>query len=219
MLKKSLLWNKDQDIDQIAHSLLQGCVVVGTSDTVLGLLANTTQLGFNTLSAIKQRNHKPYIILIDNIDKLKHFAQDSVTDSVHKLLQTCWPGPLTVLLTAKHGLPDFLQSEDGKIALRIPKHAGLLKLLANFEGLFSTSANLAGEHVPALASELNIEIVNKIDLVILDHYNQSSIVGALPSTILDLSTGDVKLIRAGAYAREILEQIYGSSFLDSLNKS
>lgn len=214
MVKQTLHWNQDQDIDQIAHNLLQGRVVVGTSDTVLGLLANTTQQGFDSLNAIKYRNDKPYIILIDNIDKLKYFTQNSVADSVHKLLEICWPGPLTVILTAKHGLPDFLQSGNNKIALRIPRHDGLLKLLANFKGLFSTSANLAGEPVPALVSELNAQIINKVDLLVLDNYNQSSIVGALPSTILDLSTGEVKLIRAGAYARATLEQIYGRSFLD-----
>ncbi len=209
MSKKILYWEDAQSIDQISAIMQSGGVAVGSSDTVFGLLANTNQAGFNSLNAIKQRTEKPYIVLIDNIDKLKHFVSTKPSKSVLDLLQFCWPGPLTVIFKAKPDTPDFLCSFDHKIALRVPQHAGLLKLAANFEGLFSTSANLTGEPVPGLLSEINPQIINKVDLVIADRYNLVDVNTNLPSTILDCSTAEIKLIRAGAYDIATLEKISG----------
>jgi len=209
MQKKYLKWDNIDQIDQIKQQLFNGQVVVGSSDTVFGLLAATTQLGFESLNSIKNRTEKPYIILIDDIDKLKHFVEIDQLKSAFDLWHKCWPGPLTVIFKAKPNLPDFLKSSDDKIAIRIPKHVGLLKLLANFEGLFSTSANLAGQPVPSLISQLSPQILKKIELVVVDSYNPEDVNLALPSTILDASTGQLKLVREGAYSLELLEQIYG----------
>lgn len=214
MLNRYLDWKNHDNIDLIKQELLLGRVVVGTGDTVLGLLANTTPAGFASLNGIKQRADKPYIVLIDNIDKLKYFVPDEPSQAVRFLLQNCWPGPLTVIFQAKPDLPDFLTSSDHKIAIRIPNHVGLLRLLSNFEGLFSTSANLAGAPVPALPAQLDPKITNNIELIVLDSYNLSeSVPGNLPSTILDVSGPQIKLIRAGAYPLHELEQIYGAKIV------
>jgi|DEB19_MinimDraft_3_1074340.scaffolds.fasta_scaffold32405_2 tRNA threonylcarbamoyl adenosine modification protein (Sua5/YciO/YrdC/YwlC family) len=210
MLKKYLDWKCSDNIDQVAHALLTDRVVVGSSDTVLGLLANVTQGGFTSLNAIKQRADKPYIVLIDKIDKLKHFVLYEPSQSVLNLLQNCWPGPLTMIFKAKPDLPSFLTSSDHKIAIRIPGHAGLLKLLTNFEGLFSTSANLAGQPVPGLPAQLDLQIMHNVDLVIIDSYNLDHRADTVPSTILDCSTDQIKIIRSGAYPLDQLEKIYGS---------
>jgi len=214
MSKKYLYWKYHENIDQVAKSLLLGRVVVGSSDTVLGLLSNTTPIGFDGLSAIKQRTDKPYIVLIDKIDKLKHFVSIEPVKPVLNLLQICWPGPLTVIFKARPGLPDFLLSHDGNIAIRIPDHAGLLRLLSNFEGLFSTSANLTGEPVPALPAELSPQIMHNVDLVILNDYNlEHNASRILPSTILDCSIDQIKLVRSGAYPLHELEKICGVTIL------
>lgn len=212
MSKKNLYWEDHQSIDQISTIIQNDGVVVGSSDTVFGLLANTTQAGFCGLNAIKKRTEKPYIILIDSIDKLKYFISGEPSKAVLKLLQFGWPGPLTVIFQAKPGTPDFLCSSDHKVALRIPKHTGLLRLAANFIGLFSTSANLTGEYLPSLLSELNPQIINKVELIVTDRYNLVNVKTNLPSTILDCSTDEIKLIRAGAYDIATLEKISGCKF-------
>lgn len=212
MQKKLLLWKNADHIDQIKNILLENKVVVGSSDTVFGLLANTTKSGFISLNTLKKRDEKPYIVLIDDISKLKYFVSMMPSDSVFKLLQACWPGPLTAIFDAKREIPEFLTSSDHKIALRIPNHAGLLKLLVNFEGLFSTSANLAGQQVPGLITDIHSNIVDSVDLMVVDSYNPEEINNVLPSTILDCSNDNIKVIRAGAYAIDELERIYGSSF-------
>ena len=186
---------------------------MGSSDTVFGLLANTTAIGFSNLNSIKQRAEKPYIILINHIDKLKHFVSIERSDSVLNLLKFCWPGPLTVIFKAKDDLPAFLKSQDHKVAIRVPQHAGLLQLLASFEGLFSTSANLAGDEVPGLIEGINTKIIDKIDLIVLDRYNAGYANTSQPSTILDCSTGQIRVIRVGAYSIDSLVRICGGPIL------
>ena len=207
MSVENLSWKNSEHLELIKRSLKQGKVVVGSSDTVLGLLAATTLSGFNSLNAIKKKKKKPYIILIDQIDKLKHFVAKMPEKAVLNLLQNCWPGPLTVLFEAHPNLPTFLQSHDHKIALRIPQHDGLLAAAADFEGLFSTSANLTNEPVPTIVSQISPQIMNKIDLVVADSYTAVNM--GLPSTILDCTVMQPRLVRAGAYDLERLEQIYG----------
>ena len=214
MKNKLLSWDNYDQIGLIAKSLLEGRVVVGSGDTVLGLLANTTIKGFQGLNSIKQRNEKPYIILLDDIGKLKYFVSQMPTGKRLALLQKCWPGPLTILFKANSNLSDFLISKDQKVAIRIPAHQGLLGLLKNFNGLFSTSANLTGQPIPACLSALDPQILQMVDLLIVDSYNSDDHQQAiLPSTILDFTADHISIIRAGAYSIDELEEFYGDKFL------
>lgn len=201
-------WNGAEVIKQLEESLLQDSLVLGSSDTVFGLLANTTEKGFNALNKIKGRQDKPYIVLIGGVDKLKHFVDCDLSGDVSSLLNFCWPGPLTMIFKAKTDLPNFLKSNDGKIALRVPQHDGLLELLKRFDGLFSTSANLSGENVPGFVENINQSIIENAGMIVLDEYSTGYANASKPSTILDCSTPEnIYLIRAGAYSIDSLERI------------
>ena len=119
-------------------------------------------------------------------------------------MNSCWPGPLTLILKAKPDLPDFMKSPEGTVGLRMPNHKGLLELLARFEGLFSTSANRAGEPVPQSIDEIDPEIMDAISYLIVDREQTPSMV---PSTILDCSRDEIRIVRKGAYPIEKLEKI------------
>lgn len=209
-----LFWNNIDTIDKISDILSNGQVIVGSSDTVFGLLANTTKDGFEKLNFIKQRNTKPYIVLIDNIDKLKYLTTLKPSAALLNLFQQCWPGPLTLILPACPNLPESLRSFGDTIAVRIPNHAGLLQLLSRFDGLFSTSANLAGDPVPNSFAEIDPLIIENVAAIVLDdQLNINSPNSIQPSTILDCTSDRIKLVRAGAYSLDELQQIYGQQIL------
>jgi L-threonylcarbamoyladenylate synthase len=119
----------------------------------------------------------------------------------------CWPGPLTLILKAKAGVPEFLTGGKETIAFRIPNHKGLQTLLKDFPILFSTSANLSGQSVPMKLSEVDQSILDACALAVLDEHKEES----EPSTILDCSGDSIKLIRAGAFPLEKIEKIIGYS--------
>jgi len=199
-----LYWENDVAVAAVEKSLKDGDIILGNSDTVFGLLASCSQKGFDALNAIKRRSEKPYLILIDSLEKLDHFIEKPLTSKMRELITTCWPGPLTIIFKAKKDLPAYLQSVDGTIALRMPAHQGLLQLLSRFEdGLFSTSANLTDQPLPDKIEEVDPTIMHAVHHVII---NKKNIESNLPSTIIDCSSMPIKIIREGAFSKEQLEK-------------
>ena len=96
-----------------------------------------------------------------------------------------------------------MTSAEGTIAVRIPDHAGLQELFQSVGCLFSTSANLSGEPIPESASEISDQLREKVDAVLVEEgvaYPQ------VPSTIIDVTKGDIVIIREGLIpSKEIKE--------------
>lgn len=198
--KKTIWWQDEQAISLLEKSLQADHCSITSTDTILGLLAPFTQSGFEQLNAIKGgRQNKPYLILISSPQKLELFVETSILSTkICELVERCWPGPVTFIFQAKADWPRYLVSEQGTIALRCPKHPGLLQLLESFDGLFSTSANKSGQEPPQNLDQIDPNIIDQIDYIVMD---KDRVPGQnLPSTILDISDGKtIKVIREGAY--------------------
>lgn len=192
---KVMHWHDESVTNNVIKIMQSGDLIVSTTDTVFGLLAPATQQGFDKLNAIKQRYDKPYLILISDISKLPLFADVPHNATLQKIMDRYWPGPLTIILPAKNNLPEFMQSKNNTVAIRVPDHAGLQKVLAHFDGLFSTSANLAGEPVPETVDQLSDAIKNKVRMLVLDKQPKDA---AVASTIIDATSDDIQVIRQGA---------------------
>lgn len=201
-MKKYWYWNEEDAITRVQNALRQNKVIAGTSDTIIGLLAPLTHEGKIALDRIKQRVDKPYIILVKDYATATRFSSALQQPALQKLLQACWPGPLTVIVPAAEQVPDYVRSTTGAIAIRVPQHPGLQNLLQSFDGLFSTSANITGEPVPTSLKELDQNIARKVAIIIDDHTQRES----KPSTIIDCTGSDIKLVREGAYSKKMLEQ-------------
>lgn len=205
---RKLYWCDERSRVLIVQKLQSENVVLGSSDTVLGLLAPLTEHGFSLLNEIKVRKEKPYIILIESALKASYFVAPQALNRVQKIIDSCWPGPLTLIFKAKEDLPSWMKSPDGTIALRVPKHEGLLAILGHFPGLFSTSANLAGQPIPAQVADIDPSILARAATLIIDPFP----VQTPPSTILDCSGLTIKVIRHGAYPIVNLERLINDKF-------
>lgn len=212
MKLKKIYWQEPNTLETIKQVLHEDKVIICSTDTVLGLLGNCTQKSFLLLNEIKVRENKPYLVLIESKNKTLNFVDSAVLMKVRKLIDYCWPGPLTLIFNAKQEIPAFIKGLDGRIALRVPKHEGLLDILTDFDGLFSTSANLAGKKVPETVDQLDPTITALVSYIVLDKPSEISS-SPLPSTILDCTGDTIKVVREGAYSIEELEDIQGSKFL------
>lgn len=209
----TFFWGDAVNLAQIKLYLSRNELVVGTSDTVFGLLANVTEEAFGELNQLKARAEKPYIVLVSGIEKLTYFTDQKLSSDIINLLNFCWPGPLTMIFQAKSSLPSYMVSQDYKIALRVPHHAGLQALLVDFMGLFSTSANLSGQPVPHRIDLIDPKIIQAVSALVLDQVDQDGCANdTQPSTILDCSGDQIRVVRAGAYAVESLERLCQKSF-------
>lgn len=96
-----------------------------------------------------------------------------------------------------------MKGSDGTIGLRVPDYIGLQQLLAGCEGLFSTSANKAGEPIPLSFDEIDPDITKQVAAIVGD-YSDNGSQTAVPSTILDCSGDTIRVVREGAYPIETI---------------
>lgn len=191
---KRVSWQHESMYDSLIKILQSDGVITSSTDTVFGLLAPLTQAGYDKLNEIKKRSDKPYLILIGNRQKLTLLCDVPDDPKIQSIMDTYWPGPLTIILPAKKNLPAYMKSKEGTIAIRMPAHAGLQKLLAHFDGLFSTSANLAGEPIPCSAEQISTVIQEQIPLLVLDEQHKDE---CIASTIIDCTGEQIKILRQG----------------------
>jgi tRNA threonylcarbamoyl adenosine modification protein (Sua5/YciO/YrdC/YwlC family) len=216
MIKKKLLWHHPLSINLLSKSLLSEEISITSTDTIPGFLAYLSQNNFQKLNTLKgSRNDKPYLVLIAYSEKIFEFVNPTfISPKILNLLQNCWPGPLTVVFKAKDSLPVFLKSREGTIALRCPKHDGLLKLLQSFDGLFSTSANKSTKPAAQNMQNIDPEIANSVKYLVDDENTETTQSLHQPSTIIDATCPDkLRLSREGAFSLTKLEQIYGTKII------
>jgi len=185
-MSKMLDWSDPQVIELIKHDGL----FVAPTDTIAGLMGRISPEVFKKLNNAKERQQKPYLCLVADMQKAKELV--SITPHYQALLAHCWPGPVTALLPKRAEVPVYIGSTQA-IALRVPAHEGLQHLLKQVSGLFSTSANRAGHPAPILVSDVAPIVQQACDFMIDDAQG----VG-LPSTIIDCTGDEVRLIREGA---------------------
>jgi len=202
-----IYWNDTNSIELLRSVLSDDQVVLASGDTVLGLWGNITLPVFEKLNSIKQRHDKPYLLVINSIEKLPLFIDQPLTEQLVTLVETCWPGPVTLIFKARKDLPRWMISADGTIALRVPDHVGLLQLLSHFDALFSTSANMHGQPIPEVVTLVDRDILQQVGAVVTERgqlvYPQS------PSTILNCSTGSIEVVRMGAFHLDMVRELLG----------
>ena len=184
----------------------KGELVVVPTDTVYGLAADA----FNAaavqalLDAKGRGRQSPPPVLIPNVDSLYALAE-SVSDRAVKLAEKFWPGPLTMILPAQPSLQWDLGETKGTVALRVPNNKIVLALLAETGPLAVSSANITGEPAAVTAGGAHQYLGENV-AVYLD--GGPAEIGEA-STILDLTTEKVRIVRAGAIGREALVEVLG----------
>jgi L-threonylcarbamoyladenylate synthase len=120
-----------------------------------------------------------------------------------RLAEALWPGPLTLVLPARPGLPAAVTAGTGTVGIRVPG-SEVARALAREAGgaIVSTSANLAGEPPPASPAALAPELVARLDHVL----DGGPTPGGLASTVAALEGEGVRILRPGAVPAEALER-------------
>ena len=198
---KTLIKNKNdqKSIKTTADSLKNGGIVIIPTDTVYGFsgivdLKNAAS-NFETdakIRAIKGRAEtKPLIQLIARPEDLRLYTDDEIPDS----LLSKWPGALTIIVHTKKDSPLAEHAAIPTIAFRCPGDEWLRKIIAECGApIFSTSVNRSGQPVLDTPAAIISEFENEVDLIIDDGDKK----GALPSTLVTIENGEVKVLRQGA---------------------
>ena len=186
------------------HLLREREVVAFPTDTVYGVGANAFErFAVREIFAVKERSRdKGLPVFIYQIDDLNLVARD-VPNQAWPLLQTLWPGALTVVLRKNSALPDDVTGGQETVAIRIPDHPVSLDLVIQVgHPLAVTSANLSGQPTPNTAQGVAAQLGGRIPLILDGGPSPSS----QPSSIIDLSVSPPRLLRKGVLEVDALRE-------------
>ena len=188
------LKNKKNLYKAAAAALQEGKVIIFSTDTIYGILADATNgRALKKIAEIKKRPEgKPLPILIPSIKKAVEYGKISPLQK--KELKKYWPGPYTLIFEYKQGLAKNAVAKDKSVALRVPRKEIIKKLLKMMrKPLAATSANLSGEPYntdPKAIIKIFQNTTPKPDYI----FNLGKQAGK-PSTIIDLRHDGKKIVR------------------------
>ncbi len=203
-----------EQIEKAAALLDAGELVAFPTETVYGLGADAeSPEAIARIYAAKGRpaNH-PVIV---------HLAPDSdpgywvreLPDAAHQLIDTFWPGPLTLILKRAPHIPAAVSGGQDSVGIRCPSHPVAQTLLRAFSamrdghgGVAGPSANRFGHVSPTTAQHVRDEFGATVH--VLD--GGASKVG-IESTILDLSRGFPALLRPGHVSAQEIAEVLGTA--------
>ncbi|OGK29287.1 hypothetical protein A3I56_04785 [Candidatus Roizmanbacteria bacterium RIFCSPLOWO2_02_FULL_43_10] len=185
-------------ISEAVDALEKGQLVIMPTDTVYIIAVDaTSNLAVKKLIALKDRPAgKPISVFLSIIDEAEHYV--SVSHSQRSMLKTLLPGPYTIVLPSLHKVAAEVESEKGTLGIRIPDYPFTQDLAYVFKKpITATSANLSGDSphysIESFVKSLSQRKKKMIDLII----DGGKLPRHKPSTVIDLTIGDIKVLRTG----------------------
>ena len=134
-----------------------------------------------------------FTLVCRDLSEISTYAR--VDNWAYRLIRSLTPGPYTFILQATRGVPKRLQNPKRRtIGLRVPDHRLVQAVLDSLgEPIMSSTLTLPGDSMP-LTDPLEIEerIGHQIDAII-----DAGPVGIEPTSVLDLTSGSVAVLRQG----------------------
>ena len=179
---------KQVPVERAVAVVREGGVALVPTDTVVGLAAAGS--GLPRLSAMKHRDPDKPIALLCHAPEDAFARARGVPSLARTLSRRYWPGPLTLVLDAIGG---------GTVGVRVPAASAVRDLLAaHGEPLHATSANLSGEPAPRALEAVDGRIREAVDVVLSGEAGSGE-----ASAVVDLSGGNVRLLRAAEYLTDV----------------
>lgn len=195
----------EENIIQAAALIKSGKLVAFPTETVYGLGANVYDA--HAVAGIFAAKGRPtFNPLISHIADPEELAGYAEADSRALFLaQKFWPGPLTFVLKRKDENPalDLVCAGLKTITVRCPSHP-VARALIRQSGvpIAAPSANRSQTISPTTADAVYDSLGDKVDMIL----DGGACAVGVESTILDLTTPQAVLLRAGGVTKEELEQ-------------
>ena len=208
-----------RDLHEAVACLRGGHALIFPTETFYGLgCLACDAVAVNRIYQLKRRPvHKPLPLLAASEEQVCSVAW---LEAMPEALRAFWPGPLTVLLPARQGLPPQLVNEAGQVAVRVTPHPVAAALAQGAGGpLTASSANVNGRPPACTVADLDPQLLAALHHMgshpcVVDEGPQpqggapSSLVELLPrqeGQAVDASCRRLRLVRPGAVSRAALE--------------
>lgn len=211
-MKTELIKDDAAGTARAAEILKNGGIVAIPTETVYGLAANAlNESAVKKIFVAKGRpQDNPLIVHISNTEMLKPLVKN-VSEKAKSLVDTFWPGPLTVIFERTEVIPSSVSAGLDTVAVRYPANPVAAAIIEKCGfPLAAPSANLSGSPSPTTARHCVNDLDGKVDAIVM---SSPSEVG-LESTVIALNTDKPRLLRPGYITLEQLESVIGEVTVD-----
>jgi tRNA threonylcarbamoyl adenosine modification protein (Sua5/YciO/YrdC/YwlC family) len=182
-------------IAEVVATIRNGGLIAYPTDSsyALGCHIGNKQ-AMNRIQRIRQtdKNHN-FTLACTDLSDISSFAK--VENWAYRLIKSLTPGPYTFILQATREVPKRLQNPKRRtIGLRVPDHA-IVNAMLDFLGepIMSSTLLLPGDDIPLTdIYEIDECIGNDVDLILA-----GGSTGITPTTVIDLSSGTIDVLRVG----------------------
>lgn len=183
-------------IQKAIEILNNGGIVIYPTDTAFGVGCRIDRPeSVDRLFTVRKRPlSQATPVLVDSIDMaLAYF--DSPSEIVRRLMNTFWPGALTIVSHCKKELfHSPIRGGTDTVGLRMPDHETTLALIRGAGvPILGPSANFHGEETPFRYEDLDPEFAKTVDYVVPGECTVRQ-----ASTVVDCSVKPYRIIRQGA---------------------
>ena len=194
-----------QDASVAAEILRRGGIVAFPTETVYGLGANVFDESaiIRIFDAKRRPQDNPLIAHIGSIDQIELLAA-SVPDFAHVLIQTFFPGSLTLVLPKRDEVPVVATAGLDSIGVRMPRNELAQEfLLACKTPVVAPSANLSGRPSPTTWQAVYEDLNGRVDCILR---GEATEIG-LESTVVDCTGDRPVVLRQGSVSLEDIQRI------------
>lgn len=180
---------------QAAEVIRSGGVIAYPTDSVYALGCRLAdRAAADRLRRLRGSDrHHPFTLLCRDLSEIATYAY--VHNPAYRLLRSLTPGPYTFVLPATREVPRRLTHPRRKtIGIRVPDHPVAQGLLTQLEQPLMSATVIAGADFEPLADADSVALAygKELDLIL-----DGGPTPGEPTTVLDLSAGGVRVLRAG----------------------
>lgn len=191
-------------IQRALNVLNNGGLVAFPTDTVYGVgaLAFDGKAVESIYTAKDRPIEKAIPVLIADAEDMDKVGAD-IPDIARRIAARFFPGPVTCVIPKQPALPQAV-SATSTVGVRVPDHEVARALLRAAGPMAVTSANISGQPSPSTAEEVFAQLNGRIELIV----DGGKTPGGIPSTVVDCTSDEIKILREGPISlEEILSKL------------
>ncbi|WP_340818558.1 L-threonylcarbamoyladenylate synthase [Methanolobus sp. WCC4] len=198
---------REERIKEASRILKEGGLVAFPTETVYGLGADALneRAVMQIFEAKGRPADNPLIVHVHSKESCLKLVK-SVSEKASVLMDSFWPGPLTLVMERKDIVPDVTTGGLDTVAIRMPENRIALELI-EYSGVpvAAPSANLSGRPSPTTADHVLHDLSGRIDAIV----DGGEVDIGLESTVVDVTSNIPVILRPGKVSKEDLEACIG----------
>ena len=195
------------DVTNAIDALKAGGLIAYPTETVYGLGCGLFfPDAIERLYRLKERDATHAVLVLVNGKSMLESLVEDMNPTAEKLINIFWPGPLTLIFRAQSHITTQITGAGHTLGIRQSPDPWCIQLLEHFQQpIISTSANPTGLPPAATYQEVLHYFPQVLDAVIDGGPRQKG----RPSTVCDVSSKSVNLLREGDITFEQIKEVIG----------